>query len=47
MKELRKVYAAQKKKELRNHFAMAGAAAALLGALAAALDQLRQLKNEQ
>ena len=46
MKEIRQIYAAQKKKGLRNHFAMIGAAAALLGALAAAMDQLRQMKTE-
>lgn len=42
MKEIRQVYIAQKKKGLRNHFAMIGVATALLGALVAALDQLRQ-----
>ena len=42
MKEIRQVYIAPKKKGLRNHFAMIGVATALLGALAAALDQLRQ-----
>ena len=42
MKEIRQVYIAQKKKGLRNHFAMIGVATALLGALAAALDKLRQ-----
>lgn len=45
MKEIRQVYIAQKKKGLRNHFAMVGVAAALLGALAAALDQLRQTEK--
>jgi len=46
MKEIRDVYVAQKKKGLRNHFAMVGAAAALFGALAAAIDQLLQMKDE-
>ena len=46
MKEIRKVYVAQKKKGLRNHLAMVGAAAALLGALASAADQLLQMKKE-
>ena len=46
MKEIRQVYVAQKKKGLRNHFAMVGAATALLGALAAAVDQLLQMKKE-
>ena len=46
MKEIRQVYTAQKKKGLRNHFAMVGAAAALLGALAAAIDQLLHMKTE-
>jgi hypothetical protein len=46
MKEIRQVYAAQKKKGLRNHFAMVGAATALLGALVAAVDQLLQMKKE-
>ncbi len=45
MKELRQVYVAQKKKGLRNHFAMVGAATALLGALVAAMDQLWQTKK--
>jgi len=42
MKEIRKVYVTQKKKVLRNHLAMTGVATALLGALAAAIDQLWQ-----
>ena len=46
MKEIRNVYVAQKKKGLRNHFAMVSAAAALFGALAAAIDQLMQVKDE-
>ena len=46
MKEIRNVYVVQKKKGLRNHFAMVGAAAALFGALAAAIDQLMQVKDE-
>lgn len=41
MKEIRQVYVAQKKRGFRDHFAMIGVAAALLGALAAAWDQLR------
>lgn len=45
MKEIRKVYIAQKKKGLFNHFAMVGAATALLGALATAIDQLLQIKQ--
>ncbi len=45
MKEIRQAYIAQKKKGLRNHFAMVAAAAALLGALAAAIEQLRELKK--
>ena len=46
MKEIRNVYVAQKKKGLCNHFAMVGAAVALFGALAAAIDQLLQMKDE-
>ena len=46
MKEIRNVYVTQKKKGLRNHFAMVGAAAALFGALAAAINQLLQMKDE-
>lgn len=45
MKEIRQTYVAQKKKSLKNHFAMIGAAMALLGALAAALDQLKQFEK--
>ncbi len=45
MKEIRQVYAVQKKKGLRSHFAMVAAAAALLGALATAIEQLRELKK--
>lgn len=47
MKEIRRVYLNQKKKNLRNHFAMVGAATALLGALVAALDQLHQIKYKE
>ena len=46
MKEIRQVYVAQKKKGLCKHFAMVGAATALLGALVAAVDQLLQMKKE-
>ena len=45
MKEIRQVYKAQKKKGLRNHFAMMGVAAALLGALMTAVDQLQRMKK--
>ena len=45
MKEIRQVYIAQKKKEIRNHFAMVGIAAALLGALAAVSSNLERLRK--
>lgn len=46
MKEIRHIYIQQKKKEIRNHFALVGVAAALLGALTAItanLDRLRKM----
>ena len=45
MKEIRQVYVAQKGKGLRNHFAMVAVAMALLGALATAIEQLKQTKR--
>ena len=45
MKEIRQVYLAQKKKEVRDHFALVGVAAALLGALAAITGNLERLRK--
>ena len=45
MKEIRQVYLAQKKKEVRNHFVLVGVAAALLGALAALSSNLERLRK--
>ena len=45
MKEIRQVYLAQKKKEVRNHFVLVGVAAALLGALAAVSSNLERLRK--
>ncbi len=45
MKEIRQIYFAQKKKEVRNHFTLVGAAAALLGALAAITGNLERLRK--
>ncbi len=45
MKEIRQVYIAQKKKEVRDHFALVGVAAALLGALAAISGNLERLRK--
>lgn len=45
MKEIRQVYIAQKKKEVRDHFALVGIAAALLGALAAVSGNLERLRK--
>ena len=45
MKEIRQVYIAQKKKELRNHFLLVGLAATLLGALAAVTGNIEQLRK--
>lgn len=45
MREIRQVYIAQKKKELRNHFLLVGLAAALLGALAAVTGNIEQLRK--
>ena len=47
MKEIRTVYVAQKKKGLKDHFAMIGVATALLGALVAAMDQLNKMRNNE
>ena len=45
MNQIRQIYLAQKKKEIRNHFMLVGVAAALLGALAAAVNYLEQLRT--
>lgn len=45
MKEIRQMYLAQKRKEVRGHFALVGAAAALLGALAALTGNLERLRK--
>ena len=45
MKEIRRVYKAQKKQNFRQHIAMVGVASALLGALFTALDQLRRVEK--
>ena len=45
MKEIRQVYIAQKKKELRNHFLLVGLAAAQMGALAAVTGNIEQVRK--
>ena len=45
MKEIRQIYLAQKKRDVRDHFALVGLAAALLGALAAITGNLERLRK--
>ena len=47
MKEIRQVYIAQKKKEVRNHFVLVGVAVALLGTLAATAERLGLLRKTE
>lgn len=47
MKEIRQVYIAQKKKEIRNHFVLVGVAVALLGTLAAAAERLGLVRKAE
>ena len=45
MKEIRQIYLAQKKQDVRDYFALVGLAAALLGALAAITGNLERLRK--
>ena len=45
MKEIRQIYMAQKKKEVRDHFTLVGVAAALIGALTAISGNLERLRK--
>ena len=47
MKEIRQVYIAQKKKEVRNHFVLVGVAVALLGTLAATAERVGLLRKTE
>lgn len=46
MKEIRQVYVAQKKKEVRDHFILVGIATVLLGLLAVVTEYLDRFKKE-
>ena len=45
MKEIRQIYLAQKKQDVRDHFALVRLAAALLGSLAAITGNLERLRK--
>ena len=45
MKEIRRIYVAQKKKEVCNHFTLVGMAMALMSALAIVTGNLERLRK--